>query len=348
VRGIINNWFKSYLSGRTQVVEISYLNKKNSSQEKLQSPPRKIEHGIPQGSILGPLLFLLYINDLPCYINEAKLVLYADDTNILVTGKNEEELQIRISKITKQLEGWLCENDLVVNTTKTVAMSFHSKQPKIPLKPNIFIQNSKITYKSEVKCLGIYIMDNLKWNGHVKYLCSSLSKAYYKIRALKHTVSTQILWNVYFAHFQSKMRYCIVVWGGSRESIKILKLQKKVVRMMSGLKTGESCRLKFKELRILTVISLYVLEVLCYMKKYRGNISENSVIHDHNTRRKTDLHIQSCRTSLFQKSMINIGIKLINYLPAELKQLRNFQQFRKKLKSFLLNKPLYSLKEYFD
>jgi hypothetical protein len=79
------------------------------------------------------------------------------------------------------------------------------------------------------------------------------------------------------------MRYGIVVWGGSRESIKILRLQKKVVRMMSGLKSGESCRLKFKELKILTVISLCVFEVLCYMKKYRGSISENSVIHEHNT-----------------------------------------------------------------
>jgi hypothetical protein len=111
---------------------------------------------------------------------------------------------------------------------------------------------------------------------------------------------------------------------------------------MSGLKSSESCRLKFKELKILTVISLYVFEVLCYMKKYRGSTSENSVIHHHNTRRKTDLHI------LFQKSVINFGIKLFNHLPAELKQPHDFKQFRKKLKSFLLNKPLYSLKEYFD
>jgi hypothetical protein len=120
------------------------------------------------------------------------------------------------------------------------------------------------------------------------------------------------------------------VWGGSRESTKILRLQKKVVRMMTGLKSGESCRQKFKQLRILTVISLCVLEVLCYMKKYRGGISENAVIHEHDTRRKTDLHIQSCRTSLFQKSMINIVIKSFKHLPSELKQLYEFKQFRKK------------------
>ena len=101
--------------------------------------------------------------------------------------------------------------------------------------------------------------------------------------------------------------------------------------MMTGLKKRESCKRKFKELGILTVTSLYVLEVLCYMKKYRGNILENSVIHDHNTRRKIDFHIQACRTSLFQKSVINTGIKLFNHLPLELKQLQDFKQFRKKI-----------------
>jgi hypothetical protein len=138
------------------------------------------------------------------------------------------------------------------------------------------------------------------------------------------------------------------VWGGSGESTKILRLQKKVLRLITGLKSGESCRQKFKEMKILKVISLYVLEVLCYIKKYRSGISDNSVIHEHNTRRRTDLHVQSCRTSLFQKSVMNTGIKLFNHLPPELKRLEDFKQFRKKLKLLLLTKPLYSFKEYFD
>ena len=95
-----------------------------------------------------------------------------------------------------------------------------------------------------------------------------------------------------------------------------------MIRMMKGLKKCESCRQKFKELGILTVISLYVLEVLCYIKKYRGSIKENSVIHEHKTRRKNDLHIQPCRTSSFQKSVINMGIKLFNHLSTELKTTR--------------------------
>ena len=113
--------------------------------------------------------------------------------------------------------------------------------------------------------------------------------------------------------------------------MKILSIQKKAIRMMTGLKKGESCKQKFKELRIFTVTSLYVLEVLCYMKKYKGSISENSEIRDHNTRRNIDLLIQSCRISSFQKSVINTGITLLNHLPSELKQLHDFKPFRKKI-----------------
>ena len=118
--------------------------------------------------------------------------------------------------------------------------------------------------------------------------------------------------------------------------------------MMSGLKIGESCKQKFKELGVLRVMSLCVLEVLCCMRKYSRSTSENSSFQNHNTRRKIDLHIQSCRTASYKKSVINTGIKLFNHLPSELKQLHDFKQFRKKLKLLLLNKPLYKLNEYFD
>jgi hypothetical protein len=95
-------------------------------------------------------------------IQDAKLVIYADNTNILVTDNDKENLQAKLSSVMEQLEARFLNNDLIVNTTKTVAMSFHLCQSKPPYKPNI-LQNAEITCVPEVKFLGMYITENLSW-----------------------------------------------------------------------------------------------------------------------------------------------------------------------------------------
>jgi hypothetical protein len=127
----------------------------------------------------------------------------------------------------KQLEAWFLNNDLTVNTAKTVAMSFHLCQSKPPYKPNILLQNIETTYMSQVKFLEMYITENLSWQAHIRFLSHSLSKTYYMIKSLKNTLSTHMLWKIYYAHFQSRLRYGIIPWGGTKESIKILCTQKR-------------------------------------------------------------------------------------------------------------------------
>jgi hypothetical protein len=111
---------------------------------------------------------------------------------------------------------------------------------------------------SEVKLLGMYIMENLSWRAHIPSLCHSLSKTYYMIKSLQNTLSTHMLWYIYYAHFQSWLRYGIILCGGTKESIKLLHIQKKVIRPITGLKRSESCRQTFIENRILMVTSLHV------------------------------------------------------------------------------------------
>ena len=117
---------------------------------------------------------------------------------------------------------------------------------------------------------------------------------------------------------------------------------------MKGLKSRKSCRPIFKELRILTVTSLYIFEVLCYFRKYNIYSTINSNLYDDDTRRKDDFHVPPCNTSFFlKKSVINRGIKLCNRLPLAIKKSEGFKDFKNKLKLFLLAHPLYILNEFF-
>ena len=133
-----------------------------------------------------------------------------------------------------------------------------------------------------------------------------------------------MLWNIYFAYFHSQLRYGIILRGGTKESIKALHIQKKVIRLITCINKYESCRKKFKENGILTVTSVYILEVFCVIKKYKGELKQNCEIHEHNTRNKYDLHTQSHNTSLLQKSVLHMVVRLYKRFPLKIKQLDNF------------------------
>jgi hypothetical protein len=155
-----------------------------------------------------------------------------------------------------------------------------------------------------------------------------------------------VLWNIYVVYFHSRLVWHYTGGGGSKESIKALHIQKKVIGLITGINKYESCRQKFKENRILTVTSIYVSEVLCYIKKYKGDLKHNCEIHEYDTSSKYDLHTQSRNTSLLQNSVLHMAVRLYKRLPLKIKKLDNFNQFRKEVKLILLNNSFYTLKEF--
>jgi hypothetical protein len=203
---------------------------------------RGTKHGIPRGSTVGPLLFLLYINDLPVNIQRAKLVLFADDISLLVTEKDEGDLQHKIKNVMMELESWFYKNNLLTNTDKTKAVSFHTKQNRNPFKPKVTFNKMDTGYKSELKFLGIYITENPKWNVCVRHLSQKFSKVCCIIISLKNVMSPHIIRSIYPANFQSLLTYGIIFWGGDNEIIKIFKLQKRILQIISGVSKCTSCR----------------------------------------------------------------------------------------------------------
>ena len=189
-------------------------------------------------------------------------------------------------------------------------------QTHVLVKSLVTFKNMNVDYTAEIKFLGIQITDTLKWHSHVQFLAGKLCKVAFVIKSLKEVLSPNLIRNIYFTKFHSLLRFGIQFCGGAGGELttRILRIQKRVIRSMVAVSSRTSCRHLFKELNILTLVSLYIMEVICYIRKHQF-VDQNSNNHAYNTRRKMDIHIQSYNTDLYKKSVINMGTKLYNKLP---------------------------------
>ena len=196
IRGVGNAWFQSYLSNRKQFVSISGFDSKLKS----------ILHGVPQGSVLGPLLFLLYINDLHNAIIHSLVHHFADDTNLLVFDPSLKSLQKNINIDLKLLCHWLCANNISLNAEKTEYIIFRQKQKVVNFNLKIKINGKKLDPSNHIKYLGIFLDENLNWEKQINVLTSKLRKANGALAKLRHYIPTEILISIYYAIFNCHLR----------------------------------------------------------------------------------------------------------------------------------------------
>ena len=207
IRGIALNWFKSYLTDRKQFVSI------NGSKSSL----KPIIHGIPQGSILGPLLFVIYINDLPGICKLSKFILYADDANIIISGTNMDEISARANQLTSTLSQWVNINGLKLNLNKTFFMIF--TRSKINLSSfQLRIDNHVIEQKSKAKFLGVIVDDKLTWSHHIQAIKTKMSRYIGVMYKLKRQIPIKARLQIFQSFVQSHLNYCSLVWGFASKS----------------------------------------------------------------------------------------------------------------------------------
>ncbi|KAG8276518.1 hypothetical protein J6590_108834 [Homalodisca vitripennis] len=339
VRGTEAEWFRSYLTNREQVVEIRHT--QNNKIAHIRSSPLPVLRGVPQGSVLGPVLFTLFTNDLPKYLDEfATTLMYADDTVLLLADRTPENLEIESFTAMNMAVQYCHINNLVVNEAKTQQLILGPKKEQTVHLPNV-------QAASEAKYLGVTIDEDLKWTTHIDNLCRKLGTGLYVVKRIKSISDVPSAKTAYFALFESNLRYGLLVWGNSSAGNlqRVLVTQKKAVRTLADLQPRESCRPAFINLSILTVVSLYVLEAVTCVHE-RG-FPRGCNTHHYNTRRATDFHLPGHRLSLFEEKPSYMGLKLWNHLPEDLKG-HGAAKFKKEVKLWLLQNPFYSLEEHLN
>jgi hypothetical protein len=307
-----------------------------------------VSSGVPQGSILGPLLFLIYLNDLPYGFHpQATPIIYADDTSVLLSADSEAELQSKMNQALDYMTKWFFANNLVLNMEKTSIIKFTSKN-RLTGNFRIIYQTKLISGVNNIKLLGLHIDKNLNWKTHIHNLLPKLSSACYLIRRMYPLFNMHTLKMIYYTYFPSVMEYGIIFWGTSAESKKVFLLQKRILRIMTGSPPRATCRPLFCKLGILTMVAQYVLSLMRFLASNLELFTFNTSIHNINTRLSLKLHKPSVRLKLNQQGPYNSCVNIYNKLPNGLASLiTNKKLFLNQLKIYLSDKPIYALDELF-
>lgn len=319
IRGNTHDIIKSYLQNRNQA--IWWQNNLSHTME--------VTTGVPQGSILGPLLFIVYINDMPVNIKNCSVFIYADDTTILLKG-DPDELQAKKDEVLLSAEDWFDSNKLKLNTDKTQSLTIGMNQVHL---------DEKVTF------LGLTVDNKLTWSNHVQGLCGKLCRAIYSIRTLKSISTHQAAKLAYYANFHSLASYGIIVWGMSSEADRVQILQKRALRTLCSLSSRVSCREYFKREKILTITSVYILSCVKFVHANLSRFIKNEDLHSYKTRNRNAMVIPLHRLKSTQQGIDYWGVKLYNQLPESVKSL-SINKFAKAVKKLLIEKTYYSVNEF--
>ena len=220
LRGIVSKWICSYLENRSQYVQFNGM----------KSGLQNVTSGVPQGSILGPKLFLLYINDICNVSNILHFILYADDTNVFYKHENIDMMCKIVSVELDKLSTWFALNKLALNIAKTNFMIFSNHKS---IEHSFSIDGVNLQKVDSLTFLGVCIDRQITWKDHITYISNKLSKSIAIIYRASHVLDTKALYCLYNAIFKPHINYCIEVWGNTykNNTNPVFILQKKLYKL---------------------------------------------------------------------------------------------------------------------
>ena len=342
IRGLTNDWLKSYLCDRQQRVLFNNT----------LSSPETVSCGVPQGSILGPLLFLLYINDLPSCTSIPHFVLFADDTNILFSHQDPKALETQVNNELKHISNWFKLNKLSLNIKKTNFMIFKNKHSnKPPIKLKIKIDNTELQEVETTKFLGLLIDHNLSWHSHTQHISKILSKLNGVIRKVRPFLPQETLHTLYNSLILPYLSYGTMIWADPNNSNtdSIFLLQKRIIRSCTNSLWLAHTDPLFTQLHTLKIYDIYKLQLAIFMFQYHHKLLPTNLIntdffntyipnHNYNTRLTIASNvIKPTNTVLASNTSQSQGPILWQNLPAHLKSMVSLPSFKYQLKKAIIS-----------
>ena len=341
VRGIPLSWFKDYLTNRMQQVKCNGI----------FSSFKSIKFGVPQGSLLGPLLFLIYINDLPNTSSVLQFILFADDSNVFISHNSYENMYQLLNNELELVSDWFKANKLSLNLLKTNYILFSSHRKLQPShQGSVLIDGTVIPQVKSVKFLGIYIDQHITWNDHIDHISLKIAKNVGIISRLAHILPTSILLTLYYSLIYPYLTYCNMIWASNYPSRlnRIIILQKRIIRIIRRLPYNSHTDQAFAYLGILKLHQIKLMQTAEFMYRYTKRELPNAFdnyfdlvmdIHSYHIRNPAQYRGEFARTNTRSFAIKIAGPSLWNSLPQVLRDIPSRPHFKRELK-------LYIMKQY--
>ena len=328
------NWFIDYLSNRKQFV----------TYDGTCSAVRTVNTGVPQGSILGPILFLIYINDFSKSVHRGTQLLFADDANHYLSGKDPMTLIKQMNHDIKLIIAWLKSNRLSLNVIKTESMLLTRKNIHYPLPP-ILINNIPISYSHSIKFLGVIIDHKLNWKEQIRKIQSKLSNACGVMYNIRNKISINISRLIYLTLAFPYLNYCNVIWSSASPSLfqSIITTQKRIIRLILRKRRDTRSSPLFSRLKLLKFPDICKLNSIMFVFKSLHNIISSPISFEfrvqgpYNLRHQEQLNVPFVRSNQSRRFIRVSGAQNWNNLPAPIRMSRTVVTLKKNLKLLYIN-----------